>query len=145
MDESELLVPANRAGPFRPKSSSLFLLTQAGHNSNINNSSINKISSTSYWCIWIFSAFDFGKQAKYFVYLVENPWSDLDARYGVYAIINFVSESAGGHDLWVLGGVTHQNCALNHLKKRTSHGSSIYHHLHSCNFSFLIIQPLRPK
>ena len=58
---------------------------------------------------------------------MENPWSDLDAaRYGVYAIINFVSESAGGHDLWVLGGVTHQNCALNHLKKRTSHGSSIY-------------------
>ena len=48
MDESEFLVPANRAGPIRPKSSSLFLLTQPGHNSNIYNSSKNKISSTSY-------------------------------------------------------------------------------------------------
>ena len=34
MDESELLVPANRAGPIRPKSSSLFLLASPGHNSN---------------------------------------------------------------------------------------------------------------
>ena len=48
MDESELLVPANRAGPIRPKSFSLFLLTQPGHNNNIYNSSIDKISSTSY-------------------------------------------------------------------------------------------------
>ena len=71
---------------------------------------------SSYICFWKFS--------KVFCIPLENPWSDLDARYGVYAIINFVSESAGGHDLWVLGGVTHQNCALNHLKKRTSHGSS---------------------
>ena len=29
-----LLVPANRAGPVRPESSSLFLLTSPGHNSN---------------------------------------------------------------------------------------------------------------
>ena len=44
-----MLVPANRAGPIRPKSSFLFLLTSPGHNSNNYHSSINKISSTSYW------------------------------------------------------------------------------------------------
>ena len=44
-----------RQGPIRPKSSSLFLLTQLGHNSNIYNSSIlNKISSTSYYNIQTF-------------------------------------------------------------------------------------------
>ena len=31
---SDLLVPANRVGPVRPESSSLFLLTSPGHNSN---------------------------------------------------------------------------------------------------------------
>ena len=35
-----LLVPANRAGPVRPESSSLFLLTSPGHNSN-NQSWVN--------------------------------------------------------------------------------------------------------
>ena len=48
MDWSEMLVPANRAGTIWPKSSSLFLLTSPGHNSNNYHSSINKISSTSY-------------------------------------------------------------------------------------------------
>ena len=43
-----MLVPANRTGPIQPKSSSLFLLTSPGHNSNICHSSINKIISTSY-------------------------------------------------------------------------------------------------
>ena len=35
--------------PNSAKSSSLFLLTSPGHNSNIHNSSINKNPSTSYW------------------------------------------------------------------------------------------------
>ena len=34
LPSSDLLVPANRAGPVRPESSSLFLLTSPGHNSN---------------------------------------------------------------------------------------------------------------
>ena len=56
MDRSEMLVPANRAGQIRPKSSSLFLLTQPGHNNNFYNSSINKISSTSYYkSLFLFS------------------------------------------------------------------------------------------
>ena len=42
------MVPANRANQIWSKSSSLFFLTQPGHNSNKCNSSINKISSTSY-------------------------------------------------------------------------------------------------
>ena len=48
MDWSEMLVPANKAGPIWPKSSSLFLLTSPGHNSNNYHSSINKITSTSF-------------------------------------------------------------------------------------------------
>ena len=44
-----MLVPANRTGLIWPKSSSLFLLTSPGHNSNNYHPSINKISSTSYW------------------------------------------------------------------------------------------------
>ena len=49
MNEGQLLVPANRAGPICPKSPSLFLLTSPGHDSNNCPSSLNKISSTSYW------------------------------------------------------------------------------------------------
>ena len=50
LPSSDLLVPANRAGPVRPESSSLFLLTSPGHNSNKSELGRFFSANAPFWC-----------------------------------------------------------------------------------------------